>query len=177
MPFNPNLPLTDSEMRSDEMRNQFNGLKDLIDAIPPAVPEADPVFAASEAAQFEPGDKAKLDSLGGGGPPASGDYSDGVEEFDTVRLPSNDHDTLVMVGVTLTVEQPPGSAQVQAYSDAANPPTTLRAVAAYNANAADGENQQQLIFVVKKGHRYKLTKSTVSASAGMNRCYEFPVNL
>ena len=32
MPFNPALPLEDSEMRSDEMRNQFTGLKDLIDA-------------------------------------------------------------------------------------------------------------------------------------------------
>ena len=30
MPFNPTLPATNSEMRSEEMRNQFNGLKELI---------------------------------------------------------------------------------------------------------------------------------------------------
>lgn len=34
MPFDSTLPLTDSEMLSNEMRNQFNGLKDLIDAGP-----------------------------------------------------------------------------------------------------------------------------------------------
>src|SRR5690349_10678384 len=31
MSFNPSLPASNSEMRSEEMRNQFNGLKDLID--------------------------------------------------------------------------------------------------------------------------------------------------
>ncbi len=61
MPFNPALPLENSEMRSEEMRNQFTGLKDLIDAIPPAPPETDPVFEASEAALLVPGDKAKID--------------------------------------------------------------------------------------------------------------------
>ena len=34
MPFDPALPLEDSEMRSAEMRNQFNGLNDKIDALP-----------------------------------------------------------------------------------------------------------------------------------------------
>ena len=32
--FDPNLPATDSDMVSAEMRSQFNGLKDLIDAVP-----------------------------------------------------------------------------------------------------------------------------------------------
>src|ERR1043166_2553356 len=36
MPFNPTLPAPNSEMRSEEMRNQFNGLKDLIDESIPA---------------------------------------------------------------------------------------------------------------------------------------------
>src|ERR1051326_2092096 len=31
MSFNPTLPATNSEMRSEEMRDQFNGLKSLID--------------------------------------------------------------------------------------------------------------------------------------------------
>src|SRR6266850_1090470 len=53
--FDPNLPLANSEMRSAEMRDQFNGLRDLI------VPETDPVFAASEAALLVAGDKAKID--------------------------------------------------------------------------------------------------------------------
>src|SRR5262245_30850190 len=36
MPFNPSLPATNSPMLSAEMRNQFNGLKDLIDDNIPA---------------------------------------------------------------------------------------------------------------------------------------------
>ena len=71
MAFNPNLPATDSEMRSEEMRSQFTGLKDLIDAIPAPPPEADPVFAASEAALLVPGDKAKLDAAVQPGAPVS----------------------------------------------------------------------------------------------------------
>src|SRR5882672_7081248 len=62
MPFNPTLPITGSEIHSAELRNQFNGLKDLIDAIPAVPPETDPVFAASEAALLLPGDKVKLDA-------------------------------------------------------------------------------------------------------------------
>ncbi len=36
MSFDPTLPAPNSEMRSEEMRNQFNGLKDLIDGKVPA---------------------------------------------------------------------------------------------------------------------------------------------
>src|SRR5258706_11119608 len=44
MPFDPSLPATDSEMRSEEMRNQFTSLKTLIDAVPagPTGPQGDP---------------------------------------------------------------------------------------------------------------------------------------
>jgi len=35
MPFNPALPVTNSPVSSAELRNQFNGLKAIIDAIPP----------------------------------------------------------------------------------------------------------------------------------------------
>ena len=34
MPFDPTLPQTNSQIASAELRNQFNGLKDLIDASP-----------------------------------------------------------------------------------------------------------------------------------------------
>ena len=37
MPFDPTLPVTDSEMKSAEMRDQFNGLKDLIDGQSPLI--------------------------------------------------------------------------------------------------------------------------------------------
>ncbi|MCG3148329.1 MAG: hypothetical protein PCFJNLEI_01772 [Verrucomicrobiae bacterium] len=57
MPFDPLLPAPNSPLTSAELRNQFTGLKDLID-----VPETDPVFTGSEAAQFVPGDKARLDA-------------------------------------------------------------------------------------------------------------------
>src|SRR5438477_7753811 len=36
MPFDPTIPHPDSEMRSEEMRDQFNGLKTLIDENIPA---------------------------------------------------------------------------------------------------------------------------------------------
>jgi len=62
MAFDPTLPVTNSEVRSAELRNQFTGLKELIDAIPAPPAETDPVFAASEAAKLLPGDKAKLDA-------------------------------------------------------------------------------------------------------------------
>ena len=38
MPFDPALPLQDSEIVSVVLRNQFNGLKELIDAIPAGPP-------------------------------------------------------------------------------------------------------------------------------------------
>ena len=80
--FNPNEPQNGEKVDADVLRDQFNCLNDKIDAVPagppgpqgPAGPqgpqgdpggvnpELDPVFAASEAAQFVPGDKAKLDS-------------------------------------------------------------------------------------------------------------------
>ena len=103
MAFDPTLPAPHSNLTSAVFRNQFTGLKDLIDVIPVGPPgpqgipgepgaqgetgvqgdtgpqglqgdqgpqgepggtnpELDPVFAASEAAQLVPGDKAKLDS-------------------------------------------------------------------------------------------------------------------
>jgi len=34
MPFNPSLPITGSPVSSSELRDQFTGLKDLIDAVP-----------------------------------------------------------------------------------------------------------------------------------------------
>jgi len=62
MAFDPTLPVTNSEVRSAELRNQFTGLKELIDAIPAPPAETDPVFAASEAAKLVTGDKAKIDT-------------------------------------------------------------------------------------------------------------------
>jgi hypothetical protein len=38
MAFDPTLPLTGSEVSSAELRNQFNGLKDCIDAVPAGPP-------------------------------------------------------------------------------------------------------------------------------------------
>jgi len=37
MSFNPTLPANNSQVSSAELRNQFNGLKSLIDALPPGV--------------------------------------------------------------------------------------------------------------------------------------------
>ena len=60
--FDPNIPRDFTDAVAGEMRDQFTSLKDLIDAVPAPRPETDPVFAASEAAKFVDGDKAKLDA-------------------------------------------------------------------------------------------------------------------
>ena len=79
MAFNPNEPQNGDEVDANVLRDQFNGLKEIIDAVPAGPPgpqgpqgpqgppggtnpETDPVFSASEAAQLVPGDKAKLDN-------------------------------------------------------------------------------------------------------------------
>ena len=76
MAFNPNEPQNGDEVDANVLRDQFNGLKEIIDAVPAGPPgpqgpqgppggtnpETDPVFSASEAAQLVPGDKAKIDT-------------------------------------------------------------------------------------------------------------------
>ena len=76
MAFDPAEPKDGADVRADVLRNQFTSLKALIDAIPAGPPgppgpqgppggtnpETDPVFAASEAALLQPGDKNKLDN-------------------------------------------------------------------------------------------------------------------
>ena len=76
MAFDPNEPQNGDEVDANVLRDQFNGLKEIIDAVPAGPPgpqgpqgppggtnpETDPVFLASEAAQLVPGDKAKIDN-------------------------------------------------------------------------------------------------------------------
>ncbi|MCG3148477.1 MAG: hypothetical protein PCFJNLEI_01921 [Verrucomicrobiae bacterium] len=55
--FNPNVPQALEDLDAGPIRDNFNAVHEEATA-----PETDPVFAASEAAQFVPGDKAKLDA-------------------------------------------------------------------------------------------------------------------
>ena len=48
MPFDPTLPATNSNVTSAELRNQFTGLKSLIDAVTPPPAETDPVYLAEK---------------------------------------------------------------------------------------------------------------------------------
>src|SRR5574337_623602 len=96
MPYNPNEPQNGEIVDADFLRDQFNALKTLTDQ--KLSTETDPVFAGSEAALFQPGDKAKLDSLGGGG----GSYSSRNVAFDTVYTPSATKDVIVIARVALT---------------------------------------------------------------------------
>jgi len=177
MSFDPNIPLTDSEMKSAEMRDQFNGLKTLIDAIPPAPPETDPVFAASEAALFVAGDKAKLDSLSPGGP-QSGDYTSRTVTLGSVYQPSTAHDVLVIASYRLDYNAA-ADAYLEARSDAGNPPTTVRAKA--GASCADVNVKKvfgALMFVVKQGSYYSLVDTSFGGAASLpGDVQEFPINL
>ena len=87
MPFDPNLPANGSQVRSAELRNQFNGLKTLIDAVPagpagqPGPPGADGNDGRGIASITQANDGSLLINLtdastqgpftiAGGGPPA-----------------------------------------------------------------------------------------------------------
>jgi len=62
MPYDPTTPINGTTVDANVLRGKFNFINDKVDALPVPVPETDPVFAASEAALLEPGDKAKIDA-------------------------------------------------------------------------------------------------------------------
>ena len=70
MPFNPNEPQNGEIVDADALRNQFNGLKDLIDAVPagPAGPQEP---AGADGAPGPQGDTG-LCRRGSGVPAATG---------------------------------------------------------------------------------------------------------
>lgn len=151
MPFDPTIPAPGSEIRSAELRNQFNSLKALIDVVTPPGPgaEADPVFAASEAAQLIPGDKAKLDSALQPGSPISqlandAGYSsfnpnsagelyncfgifDGGNATNGVRVGGNQVDLQLHNAGQTVVVLSAGQKQLIGYSDYANPVPSVAA--------------------------------------------------
>ena len=155
MPFDPTLPATNSEIKSAELRNQFTGLKDLIDAIPPAPPETDPVFAASEAALFAAGDKAKLDGIPAGGGGVVGTYATRTVSLGTAYQPSTTHPVLVTISAEITANFG-GSKILEIYSDASNPPTTLRAKTGLVVSAPNDKSTFAVMFAVPAGHYYQL---------------------
>ena len=68
MPYDPNLPQPGTEIDADQMRDQLNGLKDLIDAIPQGPPG-------------DPGPEGPEGPAGAEGPPGSagGDGAQGPQ--------------------------------------------------------------------------------------------------
>ncbi len=204
MPFDPTLPASNSEVKSAELRNQFNGLKDLIDALPPETEpafmtseahlfapgdkakldaalqtETEPVFTGSEAALFQPGDKAKLDSAATQTyvDTRSGAYAAGVASLETVRQPSLLHDMLVIARVTILTNQLPCNGIVDALTDANNPPTTIRGRFRVDLSAGYATHGQTLTFVVRKAEYYKLHFSGSGVTATLDAVAEFPINL
>ncbi len=147
---------------------------------PPApAAETDPIFTASEAALFQPGDKARLDA---GTTQAyvdtrSGAYAAGVAALETVRQPSLWHDVLVMARVTILTNQLPCNGQVDAVTDAANPPTTIRGRCRVDISAGYATHGQTLVFVVRKAEYYKLHFSGSGVTATLDAVAEFPINL
>ncbi len=67
MPFDPTLPLPNSEVESAELRSQFNGLKDLIDAVP-AGPVGPPGNDGAPGPQGAPGANGSDGAAGAAGP-------------------------------------------------------------------------------------------------------------
>ncbi len=145
---------------------------------PPAT-ETDPVFMASEAHLFQPGDKAKLDA----GTTQeyvdtrSGEYAAGVATLETVRQPSLLHDVMVMARVTILTNQLPCSGMVDALTDANDPPTTIRGRFRVDISSGYATHGQTLTFVVRKGEYYKLHFSGSGVTATLDAVAEFPINL
>jgi hypothetical protein len=170
MPFDPHLPVINSPVSSAAMRDQFTGLKSLLDGKLSA--ETDPAFAASEAALFAPGDKAKLDALGGGG---AGSYTSAGVAFNDVRQPDVAQDTWVSADVDLE-SAGVGHCQVGAVIGPTNPPAQLSL--ATRGFTGTGMVSVSMIFVVPKGWYYKLLNVTTGAGsvAVLNDTWEFPLN-
>ena len=129
MPFLPNEPQNGETVDADLLRENFAAVHEEATA-----PETDPVFAASEAALFVPGDKAKLDAGGAGfNPNAAGElYScfgifDGGNATNGVRLGGNQVDLqLYNMGQPVVVLSA-GQKQLIGYPDYANPVPTVAA--------------------------------------------------
>jgi hypothetical protein len=68
MPFDPTLPINNTVIDADELRAQFNGLKDLIDAVP----------AGPAGADGAPGASGNDGATGPQGPPFASAMVDGV---------------------------------------------------------------------------------------------------
>jgi len=92
MPFDPALPVADSVISSAELRNQFNGLKTIIDSIPAGAT----VDQLNDVVNMLSQDmNAIADNLG-------------VQLADTARNPVN------VSPLSLTISDPPTQAEVQA---------------------------------------------------------------
>jgi hypothetical protein len=196
MPYDPTKPANGSLISSAELRNQFTGLKDLIDAIPPAPPETDPVFAASEAHLFVAGDKAKLDAalttetepaftgseaalfaagdkakLDSFQPPGAKAYSWPSVAIDTTRQPSLTQDTLVIAQVQLNCAGV-GAGAANIKVGGGNPPVPQVTFCWFNGT---GSVIMPVTFIVKAGEYYRIVNASSGAGtlAAINGVAEF----
>ena len=113
------------------------------------------MFAASEAALFAPGDKAKLDGIPAGGGGVVGTYATRTVSLGTAYQPSTTHPVLVTISAEITANFG-GSKILEIYSDASNPPTTLRAKTGLVLSAPNDKSTFAVMFAVPAGHYYKL---------------------
>lgn len=74
MPFDPTLPINDTVIDADELREQFNGLKELIDAVPAGPAGADGAPGSPGAT----GNDGATGATGPQGPPFASLMVDGV---------------------------------------------------------------------------------------------------
>jgi hypothetical protein len=114
MPFNPALPTFGSPITSAELRDQFNGLKDLIDTIPvgPPGPEGPEGPPGPQGADGNQGADGPEGPEGPQGPP--GDVSQ-QQLDDAIAGTANNVDGIEPASVT--VSDPPSQAEVQAIVD------------------------------------------------------------
>ncbi len=111
MAYNPNLPLDDSLMVAGQMRNQFNGLKTLIDNAPPGPPgPAGPQGPAGAIGEAGPeGPEGPAGATGPQGP--QGEVS--AQQLDSAILGTARNPASVFP-LSMAVSDPPTQAEVQA---------------------------------------------------------------
>ena len=120
MPFDPNIPATNAEATSAMFRGQFNGLKDLIDAVPqgppgPEGPEGPPGPEGPSGADGAAGPEGSQGPQGLEGPQGPPGEVSPQQLSDAIDTTSNNVNSVGLL--SMNVSDPPQQYEVQAIVD------------------------------------------------------------
>lgn len=126
MPFDPTLPVNSSKVRAAELRAQFNGLKEIIDAIPagPPGPQGEPGPPGSSGSDGPPGPEGPQGQQGPPGDVSTGQMQaaiDGAALNTLAQAAANSSaNTNGVSTLDITISDPPQQWEVQAVLNKVN---------------------------------------------------------